>query len=1002
MPQSPAPIRRLSALLLSLVWLALPASAAVVVRPGPTALGASAIAGASAAAFAPQVPQWTNEFASFLATPNPDPAAVRQIARALATLDQDDPAVKARLEPLALALRAAVAPMLAKGVPVDATSDELVDSDTRYEVLNYPAVRALLTEEQQNGVGAASWAYNKGLWEQLGTDGWKRKKRTLDETIAAIEASLNRPAYDLTETPAPEAGAGPEVSVRVLKGDIAQAKTNAVMTTVQEKHLCHGGVNAAVGAANPCFFEQLQKAPELNDGEALLARGDGKGPIENVLFVKDRNEKPLADIVYEGLKAADKAGLQSIAVPAMRAGSVFGAVERSYREIVLEIRKGVERFVAGARTSLTDIAFVVHNDERLATTLQNVFASRTERERSLRTDLREAKLSGEGYTLTPGSADVADRTSPIYGSILEPWSLEHLLTPHKPAKIGAIEDRAAFSKPVTSVLNMPIKMPGSEIRVPKELEQFREFLQKIIDHEKAVNPRMDEFYMYLTVDQHAVKKGLTHRRPGVHIDGVQGARYAVKLPPEHLYSASDKLGTVFYDQPFDLTALDPAKQHVHAELERQADETRASAVPDFDIAFWDSYSVHRADLAKEDLFRTFIRVEFSMKQYDSEGDTHNPLFEYDWKPVARPIPAGLDDKPAAPAGFTSGYDAALNDLEPGQPHTVKDLGKWVSDNLGRFETNRRFFLAEGDSQEARRSLETEGWAIKEQVEKATGFHQVYDAKTPNGESVNLILGINGESRVIHLQSFLKLAGLAAGDVFTRRGFRSWKPEYKAAFEAAGHIPDLVVYGLTRPAMKALIGEAPELETFWNEFNGKNTENSNDISRRPMKIVELADGRKAWFFMPLFGELAGDLMEALLEHGARNVVVLSSAGSLDPKASLGDWFDPRDGGHLTMPTSNTQTQAWVSAMTARGIKTVDMEHAHIAAAFAAHPAARLTEAYVVSDVMTGPNRTDLTEVRIGRIAGLVERAREIIARALGAPIALPVRSAVNRSFPTASR
>jgi hypothetical protein len=222
----------------------------------------------------------------------------------------------------------------------------------------------------------------------------------------------------------------------------------------------------------------------------------------------------------------------------------------------------------------------------------------------------------------------------------------------------------------------------------------------------------------------------------------------------------------------------------------------------------------------------------------------------------------------------------------------------------------------------------------------------------------------------------------------------------AAFAAVGHVPDLVVYGLTRPAVKALIGEGPQLDEFYRDFNGKNVENSNDISRRPMKIIELADGRRLWFFMPLFGELAGDLMKALLEHGASNVVVLSSAGSLDPAANLGDWFDPREGGHHTMPTSNTQTLAWVDAMTASGIRTVDMEYGSIAAAFAAHPAARLTLRYVVSDVMTGPNRTDLTEVRIGRIAGLVERAGEIIAHALGAaPGALPVRSAQNRFFPT---
>ncbi|UPT72429.1 MAG: hypothetical protein M0D55_10575 [Elusimicrobiota bacterium] len=62
----------------------------------------------------------------------------------------------------------------------------------------------------------------------------------------------------------------------------------------------------------------------------------------------------------------------------------------------------------------------------------------------------------------------------------------------------------------------------------------------------------------------------------------------------------------------------------------------------------------------------------------------------------------------------------------------------------------------------------------------------------------------------------------------------------------------------------------------------------------MKVITLSDGRKIWFFMPLFGELAGDLMEAVLEHGAKNVLVTSAAGSIDPDLTLGTWFDPRAG------------------------------------------------------------------------------------------------------------
>lgn len=983
-------LRRLTAVFLAAL-LAVPSNAQLVLRAGPSAM-AGVSAGAGAAAVGPHVEAWTAQFTAFLTSPAPDLTEVRAVSRALEAANLNDPAVRAQLAPLAQAIALHAQPLLAKPV-AKATDEHLVVTGEKLDVLNYPAIRALLPEAMQSQVGVADWAYGKALWNPTG-EVWTRKQKTVEQIVAEVSAAFDRP-HDLRDEPAPPVGTGPEVSLQVLKGDISKVGADAVMTTVQEKHLCHGGVNSVVERSNPCFFEQLQKAPELADAEALLARSDGKGPIDAVLFVKDQNEKPLNEIVYAGLKAADQAGLEHIAVPAMRAGSVFGAVESSYRQIALEVRKGVERFMAEARTALKTISLVVYNDDGLADKLHHAFSERVERERSLRTDLREAKLSSKGFVLEPSPKEPAHRDSPIYETLLKPWSLKYLLQSHKPVKIGGIEDKAAFSKPVTSVLNMPIKLLNGKVTVPVELEQFREFLQKVIDHEKAVNPDFDEYYMYFTVDQHEVKKGSTHRRPGVHIDGVQGARYAVKLPPEHLYSASDALGTVFYDQRFDLTALDPAKQHVHAELERQASEGNARATPDFDIAFWDSYSVHRADLAKEDLMRTFVRVEFSRKKYDSEGDTVNPALDYHWERIARPIPADLDDKPLL------GYDEALDAIEPGQPHTVKDLDKWVTDNLSAeaLANPRRFFIVEGDTAEAKKKLLAEGWTIRREYEKETGFHQVYDATAPNGEPVHLIVGVNGESRVIHIQSFLKLAAVPEGRVQTRRGFRSWKEEYKRAFDAIGHTPDLVVYGLTRPSVRALLAGLPEDDAFWKEFNGKNNpEPQNDISRRPMKFVTLEDGRKVWFFMPLFGELAGDLMEAVLEHGAKQVVVLSAAGSIDPDAKLGDWVDPAAGGHLTMPTSNTQTLQWVTDAQAAGIRSVDMEYDHIAKAFAAHPAATLTVAYVISDVMVGPDRTDLTEVRIGSINGLAARAAKIIAKALGLA-GVRATAGENRTFPS---
>ncbi len=1338
MPHAPKALRRASALLLSFI-IAFPANAALIVRPGPTALGPSAVAGASVSV-AQFMPEWTASFNSFLTSPNPDPAAVRAIARTLASLNLDDATVKAQLKPLVIALRRAVHPILAKPIPLQATEGQLEDVDTRLEVLNYPAVRALLTEEQQNGVGAASWAFNRHLWEPTG-DEWIRKKQSLDETIEKIRRELETPRAEEKRGVAPAQGAGPDVTVEVLQGDITGVKSDAVLTTVQEKHLCAGGVNHVINQANGCFAAALAKGPDLKDGDVHLIKSDGKGPIENVLFVADKYERPISDVVYDGLKAADAKGLESVSVPALRTGSVFGAVERSYNEITGGIRDGVERFLAQSRAHLKRISFVVYNDEKLATKLQNVFTEKTERERSLRTDLREAKLGGEGYVLTPGEAAAPNRNAPIYLSLLKPWDLKHLLISHKPVKIGEVEDKAAFSGPVTSVLNMPIKMPDSDIRVPKELAQFREFLQKVIDHEKAVNPKMSEFYMYLTVDQNAVKKGNTHRRPGVHIDGVQGARYKVKIPPEHLYSASDRLGTVFYDQTFDLTQLDPAKQHVHAELERQADEANARATPDFDIAFWDSYSVHRADVAKEDFVRTFIRVEFSMKQYDSEGDTHNPLFDYDWHPIARPIPATLDDKPAAvefgatveagplraalrrlkaygrgiwnqfwwnvgpplkdvwrgyraqlelaeaegrspavrnpraffrglrllgttgritsSAGFAAGdavilaearalfarhvdadeeereafeafleravaynpgkrrtktrsmiahymregsvlpkaelaayydglakdadaladtrmkkddvmadfkktvdrlvleanktavvgrrvlgalvfgsyangairpgsdidlqfitedgeapetdlpaalarewakvspipleiisftyvppdaalltrihpepilvvspysdverrftrdlpvplpvpaknvspggrlvraaldlwmrfllgsadladalkpraaperlgYEDALDGIGPGVPHTIKDVKRYVLENLGpdavaaKDDASVGYYIVEGDRGEARHALRDRGWTLGAPLEKEVGFHQVLKATTPDGKPALVILRVNGADRMIHMRSFLKLLGVPGERVHSLPGFRSWKKEYRAAFEKEGYVPDEVVYGMSDSATASLLALDPAATVFDRPVGGPGA----DVRGLPMTIVTLSDGRKVWIFKALYGRLAGDLMEALLEHGARRVTALGAAGALGAESRVGDWYTPatlesrgrrvdlsfikevpgipRVGVQLHVATPNGGTKAWLEAASKSGVGFVDSELESINGAFAKHPGAELRLAQVVTEVMSGPNRVDLTETEMDS----PERAAwvgKIIASSLG--------------------
>ena len=609
--------------LAALLALALSASApaAIVSEPAPSARLPAGVMPAPAA--------FAGAVTAFLNSPAPDFERIRGLSDFLLAAEPGD----AVLAPLAEELRAAAQAIIDAPPGPAATEDDLSATERKLAVLNDPAFRNLLAPEQQRRAAAAFWAYNSHIYGN---------GSALGEKIAGIVRAMDASRAAPEDAPAPALVQDPAVAVEVVGGDAAKLKANALLSAVHSSGFCGGGINAVIErSGGSCFRRQLEDAKPLADGQTVVVAGDGKSEalFENVVFVVDDARRPLSEIVLKGLQAADAAGFKSVTLPALRTGWNFGLLEKTYEQVVAETVKGVNEFLKAGRKSVEKIALVVHQNPRLLSLFSAVRPADPEREA-----LRAARLSGRGFSLAPRAKTVSPRRlrSPVVADLLKPWDVSRMLRRRRLRRIGRIEGRAAFSKPSVSVLNMPIKMAGTGFKIPAELEQFREFLQKIIDDQAAVNPRLDEFYAYLTVDSGFVKKGDYHRRPGIHIDGVQGSRYPEKVPPENTYSASDAVGTVFYDQAFDLRHIDPDRDYIHGELERQADEKNAAAARDYGIYHWDSYSAHHAAVADKDTPRTFVRVEFSKKVYDSAGDTVNPLFEYEWPRAARPIPYELN------------------------------------------------------------------------------------------------------------------------------------------------------------------------------------------------------------------------------------------------------------------------------------------------------------------------------------------------------------------------
>ncbi|MBK7844081.1 MAG: hypothetical protein IPJ71_10360 [Bdellovibrionales bacterium] len=211
--------------------------------------------------------------------------------------------------------------------------------------------------------------------------------------------------------------------------------------------------------------------------------------------------------------------------------------------------------------------------------------------------------------------------------------------------IGEAQARAPFQKNQgLRVLDMPIKMSGgSEYRVPRELLPFMDTIQQIVEHFHRIAPPgfAQKAFAYITVDQGMVDPGTSQRKGGAHVDGFQGARIHPKNELNYSYLVSNLTPTAFYDQPFHLEHLEERVHDHFFEMDLQKTDVARFLTEEYKIYLMNAYTVHEATSAQMPGFRTFLRISFDVKEFDRLGNTHNPLFDYNWKMAPREIQSGL-------------------------------------------------------------------------------------------------------------------------------------------------------------------------------------------------------------------------------------------------------------------------------------------------------------------------------------------------------------------------
>jgi hypothetical protein len=250
--------------------------------------------------------------------------------------------------------------------------------------------------------------------------------------------------------------------------------------------------------------------------------------------------------------------------------------------------------------------------------------------------IAEALLSFEGISFLPNELTYPAQYLDTIGSLWNEDQFEKINLPKNLYSLTQEEISLYTQTNDIRILDMPIKFPGTDYRLPKEVQFLKDIIKKAISHEHVINPNINDYYCYLTFDRRLVSKGKTTRKAGLHVDGFQGARLGDKLPIDHSYLLHSDLATLFYNQPFKVHNSWDKNCHNYFEgFEKQKLLSNVVTYPNNSWLLIDAYCLHEAPMVLEDTYRTFLRLSFTVREFDRLGNAHNPLFNYDWEMFPR-------------------------------------------------------------------------------------------------------------------------------------------------------------------------------------------------------------------------------------------------------------------------------------------------------------------------------------------------------------------------------
>ena len=205
------------------------------------------------------------------------------------------------------------------------------------------------------------------------------------------------------------------------------------------------------------------------------------------------------------------------------------------------------------------------------------------------------------------------------------WDVKEFALPRIPLVIG--QWVGPESQTPLQVEDMPIKFPGTEVRVPGDLhESHGSLIDQIVSFDQKNFDSFDLQHIYLTITQSVVNVGQVQRIPGWHVDGYQKREPRII---QHQYAVTNTLPTLFHVSSVEIEQLPKKEFFKTLAAKCETDGKKWQAEPG-QIHLLNSFCPHRPVETNCEEFRYFVRLSFSPIPFTRKNNTQNPLFDYHW------------------------------------------------------------------------------------------------------------------------------------------------------------------------------------------------------------------------------------------------------------------------------------------------------------------------------------------------------------------------------------